>query len=69
MKIHYVKIKFATLFSQPTHSSHVIIEFIVAVRKRDGKDFAPTSLRGLICSFNRHVKACECRCNIVEDRV
>ena len=44
-----------------------ISEFIVAVRRKDGKDFDPSSLRGLTCSFNRHLKACKYR-NIIEDR-
>ena len=42
-------------------------EFIVAVRRKDGEDFEPASLRGLICSFNRHLKACKYPCSVIED--
>ena len=42
-------------------------EFIVAVRRKDGEDFEPVSLRGLICSFNRHLKACKYPCSVIED--
>ena len=42
-------------------------EFIVAVRRKDGEDFEPSSLRGLICSFNRHLKACKYPCSVIED--
>ena len=40
----------------PDELSGYITEFIVAVRGKDGKDFEPSSLRGLICSLNRHLK-------------
>ena len=44
-----------------------ISEFIIAVRRKDGEDFEPSSLRGLICSFNRHLKACNYACSVIED--
>ena len=28
----------------------------------------PSSLRGLTCRFNRHLKACKYRCHIIEDK-
>jgi len=40
---------------------------MVAVRRKDGKDFEPSSFRGLICSFNRHLKACKYPCSGIED--
>ena len=43
-----------------------ISEFIVAARRKDGEDFEPCSLRGLICSFNRHLKACKYPCSVIQ---
>ncbi|CAH3176007.1 unnamed protein product, partial [Porites lobata] len=39
----------------------------VTVRRKDCEDFEPSSLRGLICSFNRHLKACKYPCSVIED--
>ena len=47
------------------HNEYIII--IIAVRRKDGEDFEPSSLRGLICSFNRHLKACKYPCSVIED--
>ena len=41
-------------------------EFIVAARRKDGEDFEPSSLRGLICSFNRHSKACKYPSSVIQ---
>ena len=49
----------------PEELNEYISEFIVAVRRKDGEDFEP--LRGLICSFNRHLKACKYPCSVIED--
>ena len=46
-----------------------ISEFIVAARRKDGEDFEPSSLRGLICSFNRHLKACKYPCSVTFKRI
>ena len=51
----------------PKELNEYISEFIVAVRRKDGEDFEPSSLRGLICSFNRHLKACKYPCSVIED--
>ena len=51
----------------PKELNEYISEFIVAVRRKDGEDFEPFSLRGLICSFNRHLKACKYPCSVIED--
>ena len=51
----------------PKELNEYISEFTVAVRRKDGDDFEPSSLRGLICSFNRHLKACKYPCNVIED--
>ena len=51
----------------PKELNEYISEFIVAVRRKDGEDFEPSSLRRLICSFNRHLKACKYPCSVIED--
>lgn len=51
----------------PKELNEYISEFIVAVRRKDGEDFEPSGLRGLICSFNRHLKACKYPCSVIED--
>ena len=53
----------------PEELNEYISEFIVAVRRKDGEDFGePSSLRGLICSFNRHLKACKSYpCSVIEE--
>ena len=47
----------------PKELNEYISEFIVAVRRIGGEDFEPSSLRGLICSFNQHLKACKYPCS------
>ena len=51
----------------PKELNEYISEFIIAVRRKDGEDFEPSSLRELICSFNRHLKGCKCPCSVIED--
>ena len=51
----------------PKELNEYISEFIVGVRRKDGEDFEPSSLRRLICSFNRHLKACKYPCSVIED--
>ncbi|XP_015773759.1 PREDICTED: zinc finger MYM-type protein 2-like [Acropora digitifera] len=51
----------------PKELNEYISEFIIAVRRTDGEEFEPFSLRGLICSFNRHLKACKYPCSVFED--
>ena len=52
----------------PKELNEYFSEFIVAVRRKDGEDFEPSSFkRGLICSFNRHLKACKYPCSVIED--
>ena len=33
-----------------------LCKFILSVKRKDGKDFEPFSLRGLFSSFNQHLK-------------
>ena len=43
----------------PKELNEYISQFIIAVIRKGGEDFEPSSLRGLICSFNRHLKPSE----------
>ena len=52
----------------PEELKDYISEFIVAVRRKDGENFQPSRLRGLIGSLNRHLKGCKYCCNIIEDK-
>ena len=51
----------------PKELNEYISEFVVAVRRKDGEDFEHSSLRGPICGFNQHLKACKCPCSVIED--
>ena len=51
----------------PKELNEYISEFIVAVRRKDSEDFEPSSLRGVISSFNWHLKACKYPCSVIED--
>ena len=44
-----------------------LCEFILSVKRKDGKDFEPSSLRGLFSSFNRHLKECKYPVSVIED--
>ena len=44
----------------PKELNEYISEFIVAVRRKDGEDFGPSS-------FNRYLKACKYPCSVIED--
>ena len=44
-----------------------LCEFILSVKQKDGKDFKPSSLRGLFSRFNRHLKECEYPVSVIED--
>ena len=36
-----------------------LCEYILSVKRNDGKDFEPLSLRGMLSSFNRHLEECK----------
>ena len=40
----------------PQELNEYLSEFILSVKRKDGEDYEPSSLRGLIASFNRHFK-------------
>ena len=50
---------------RPKELNEYISEFILAVRRKDDEDFEPSSFRGLLCSFNRHLKACKYPCSVI----
>ena len=37
------------------------------MKRKDGKDFEPSSLRGMFSSFNRHLKECKYPVSVIED--
>ena len=37
------------------------------MKRKDGKDFESSSLRGLFSSFNRHLKECKYPVSVIED--
>ena len=44
-----------------------LCKFILSVKRKDGKDFEPLSLKGLFSSFNQHLKECKYRVSIIKD--
>ena len=51
----------------PKELNEYISEFTVTARRKDGEDFEPSSLRGLIYSFiNWHLKACKYPCSVIQ---
>ena len=52
----------------PSELNNYLSEFIVVVRRKDGEDFEPSSLRGLLCSFNRYLKSKGYPANLIEDQ-
>ena len=53
---------------QPEELNDFLSEFIVTVKRKDGGDCEPSSLRGFITSFNRYLKNVKFSKSIVEDR-
>ena len=53
---------------QPEELNDFLSEFIVTVKRKDGGDYEPSSLRGLIASFNRQLKNVKYSKSIVEDQ-
>ena len=44
-----------------------LCELILSVKRKNGKDFEPSSLRGLFSSLNRHLKECKYPVSVIED--
>jgi len=49
--------------------NHYVSEFILSVKRKDGQDYEPSSLRGLFSSFNRYLKERKYSASIIEDIV
>ena len=54
---------------QPEELNRYVSEFIVSVKRKDGQDYGPSSLRGLFSSFNRYLKERKYSASIIEDIV
>ena len=44
-------------------------EFIMSVQTKDGKDYEPSSLRGILSSFERHLKSKSYLNSVINDLV
>ena len=53
---------------KPQELNDFLSEFILTVKRKDGGDYEPSSLRGVIANFNRHLKNVKYSEGIVEDR-
>ena len=40
----------------PAEPNELLSEFIFRVRTKEGQDFEPSSLRGMVTSFEKHLK-------------
>ena len=40
----------------PAELNELLSEFILSVRTKEGQDYEPSSLRGMVASFERHLK-------------
>ena len=54
---------------QPEELNRYVSEFILSVKRKDGQDYEPSSLRGLFSSFNRYLKERKHSASIIEDIV
>ena len=54
---------------QPEELNRCVSEFILSVKRKDGQDYEPSSLRGLFSSFNRYLKERKYSASIIEDIV
>lgn len=52
---------------RPKQLNDFLVEFMIFFRRKDGDEFKPLSLRGLLSSFNRPLKACKYPMIVMED--
>ena len=52
---------------QENFRTEYLCKFILSVKRKDGKDFEPSSLRGLVSSFNQHLKECKYPVSVIEE--
>ncbi|XP_060566151.1 uncharacterized protein LOC132725108 [Ruditapes philippinarum] len=55
-------------FIPPDQLNDYLCDFILAVTKKDGSEYEPTTLRGFIGSVDRHLKAAESTVSIFKDK-
>ena len=46
----------------------ILQEFYCHVRKQNGDEYEPDSLRTRLAALNRHLSGCGCSCSIIKDR-
>lgn len=52
----------------PAELNQCLAEFIRSVRRKDGEDYEPSSLRGLVSSIERHLKKNDYPASIINDK-
>ena len=52
--------------STPNNWTNISASLYLGVKRKDGEDFEPPSLKGLFLSFNRHLKECKYPVSVVE---
>ena len=53
--------------SKPKNSTNISASLYLGAKRKDDKDFEPSSLIGLFSSFDRHLKKCKYPVSVVED--
>ena len=53
----------------PAELNEVLSEFILSLRTKEGQDYKPSSLRGMVASFERHLKRKSYPVSIINDLV
>ena len=51
----------------PVYLNELLSEFILSVRTKEGQEYEPSSLRGMVASFERHLKRKSYPVSIIND--
>ena len=51
----------------PVELNELLSEFILSVRTKEGQEYEPSSLRGMVASFERHLKRKSYPVSIIND--
>ena len=54
-------------FIPPNELNNLLCQFLLAVTKKDGSEYEPTSLRGIVSSLERYLKQKQSRVEIMKD--
>ena len=54
-------------FIPPSELSDYISGFLLAVRRKDGSQYEPTTLRSFLSSINRHLISKQCEVSVITD--